>query len=81
MSENNNRKTNDNIVKIENNQFDNYLKIHCKNDPTGKISNIMRYLKCNGWENFKFNQYKIDTNNNDYIIKIDYIMPKLFGKK
>ena len=72
----------DNIIKIEHNLFENNVEVHYKFNPDGKIMYIIRYLKSNGWGDFKFNQYKTKSDNGNYVIIIDYVKPKLiFGKK
>jgi len=69
---------NNSIIKIENNQFENYLKIYCKINPDKKISNVMKYLKSNGWSDFKFNEYSIRKElDNNYIIILNYVYSKL----
>lgn len=66
----------DNIVRIENNYNDKILKLYCKNEPC--ISNVIRHLKKTDWKDFKFNQYSIKKNDDNYIIILNYISPKFF---
>jgi len=67
----------DNIVKTEHDQFDKSLKLHYKCDPDKRcILNIIKYLNNTDWKNYKFNQYSVKKNDNDFIIIFNYIAPK-----
>jgi len=71
----------DNIIKTENNYDDKSLKLHYKCDPDRRsIMNIIRYLNNTDWKNYKFNQYSIRKNDQDYIITLNYVAPSLFSK-
>lgn len=76
MGEINAKSINDSIIRVENNDCDNYLKIYCKINPDQKIMNIIRYLKCNGWKDFKFNQYSVKKDSDEYVVNIGYVRPK-----
>lgn len=68
----------DNIIKTEHDYFEKSLKLHYKCDPDKRcILNIMRYLNSmSDWKNYKFNQYSVKKNDNDFIIIFNYIAPK-----
>ncbi len=71
----------DNIIKTENNYDDKSLKLHYKCDPDRRcVMNIIRYLNNTDWKNYKFNQYSIRKNDQDYIITLNYVLPSLFSK-
>ena len=74
MGEINAKSINDSIIRIENNDYDNYLNIYCKSDQ--KIMNILSYLRSNGWKDFKFNQYSVRKDSEGYIVKVGYAKPK-----
>lgn len=68
----------DNIIKIEHSYDDRSVKLHYKKDPeNGRIMNIIKYLNSTDWKNFKFNQYSIRKNEDDYTIILNYILPKV----
>jgi len=68
----------DNIIKIENNYNDKILKLHYKNQPDNRnIMRIIRYLNFTDWKNFKFNEYSVKKNDDNYIIILNYISPKV----
>jgi hypothetical protein len=72
----------DNIIKIENNYDEKSLKLHYKCDPEKKrIMNIIKYLNLTEWKNFKFNQYSVKKNEEDYIITLNYVLSKPFFSK
>lgn len=67
----------DNIIKIEQNYDDKILKLHYKFEPEKKsIMNIIRYLNQTDWKNFRFNQYSVRKNEENYIIILNYIAPR-----
>ncbi len=71
----------DNIIKTENNYEDKSLKLHYKCDPDRRcIMSIIKYLNNTDWKNYKFNQYSIRKNEQDYIITLNYVAPSLFSK-
>lgn len=66
-----------NIIKIEHIYEDRILKLQYKSDPEQrKIMNIISYLNKTDWKNFKFNQYSVKKNENDYTIILNYVAPK-----
>jgi hypothetical protein len=72
----------DNIIKIENNYIDKNLKLHYRSEPAGGcIMNIIRYLNNTDWKNFKFNEYSVRKNDENYIITLHYIAPKIVFSK
>jgi len=75
MNDVNARSINNNIIKVENDRFDKNVKIHCSIDPQNKIINIINYLKTNGWKNFKFNDYSIRKDNDNYVVSMSYVEP------
>lgn len=72
----------DNIIKIEQNYEDKILKLYYKSDPEKKsIMNIIRYLNQTDWKNFRFNQYSVKKNGDNYIIILNYIIQRTIFKK
>ena len=72
----------DNIIKTENNYADRTLKLHYKCDPTSKsVMKIIKYLNNTDWRNFKFNEYSVRKNEADYIITLNYVVPKVVFSK
>lgn len=70
-----------NIVKVENDYANKSLKLHCKIEPSRRgIIGIIKYLNCTDWKNFKFSEYSIRKNEENYIITFSYIPPKVFFK-
>lgn len=71
----------DNIIKIEDNYIDKSLRLHYKCNPeTKNVMSIIKYLNNTKWKNFKFNQYSIKKNENNYIIILNYVAPSVFSK-
>lgn len=77
MSDSNARSIDNNIIRVENNRFDKNVKIHCSCDPQNKIVNIINYLKSNGWKNFRFNDYSVKRDNDDYVVSMSYVEPTI----
>ena len=72
----------DNIIKVEDNYVDKNLKLYYKSEAVGRcIMNIMRYLNNTDWKNFKFNEYSISKDKDNYIITLHYVVPKLVFSK
>lgn len=72
----------DNIIKIENNYDERSLKLHYKCDPEKtRVMNIIKYLNLTEWKNFKFNQYSVKKNEENYTIILSYVAPKAVFSK
>ena len=72
----------DNIIRIENDYTNNSLKLHYKSEPASRgIMSIIRYLNSTDWKNFKFNEYSIQKNHENYIIILNYVAPKAVFSK
>lgn len=73
----------DNIIKTEHDQYGKILKIHYKENPNTRIiMNIIRYLNSTEcWKNFKFNQYSVKNDQENYVITFCYLVPKLVFSK
>ena len=71
----------DSIV-ITNNQFEKILTIHLSELPDSiSVSNLLSYLKSNGWINYKFNGYSIKPQVNEHgvstVVLLNYTPPQL----
>lgn len=69
----------DSIIII-NNQFDKCLNIHLSNSPENiNIRYLLQYLKNNGWNNYKFNEYsiknQIDNLKHPTLVILSYTLP------
>ncbi len=73
----------DSII-IKDDQLEKRLRIHLLTDKKVNISNLLCYLKSNGWSNYKFNEYSIKLQINDLntttIITFGYVPPQLIFK-
>ena len=69
-----------NIIRSEDNHLDRCLKLYYKVDPGICVINIINYLKSNGWEKFNFNQYSVKKEQDNFVIILNYIEPKIFKK-
>lgn len=72
----------DSIV-ITNNQFEKFLTIHLPDvlPDNISVSNLLSYLKTNGWVNYKFSGYSIKPQVNEHgvstVVILSYIPPTI----
>ena len=52
-------------IVINDNQFEKCLTVTLLLDSIN-IQTVLSYLKCNGWSNYKFNQYSMKTQSNEH---------------
>jgi hypothetical protein len=71
----------DNIIRIENNYDDKSLKLYYRCDPKRYIMNIIKHLNETECKNFKFNQYSIRKENENYVVILNYVVPKAVFSK
>lgn len=69
-------------IIINNDQFEKCLRIKLSEVPENiNVRNLLRYLKSNGWCNYKFNSYSIkpliNDQGTDTLIILSYIPPVL----
>jgi len=67
-------------IIINNDQFEKCLRIKLSESPDNiNIRNLLRYLKNNGWMNYKFNSYSIKPQINEQgtMVIVSYIPPVL----
>lgn len=67
----------DSIV-INNDQGDKCLKIELPNSSEDiNVRNLISYLKCNGWIDYKFKEYSIKTLEKGIKVILSYELPKV----
>lgn len=66
-------------IIINNDQFEKCLKIELSDSPDKvNIRKLLSYLKCNGWLNYKFNDYSVRSINElGTLVTISYVPPIL----
>lgn len=70
-------------IVITNNQFEKFLTIHLSDvlPDNISVSNLLSYLKTNGWVNYKFSGYSIKPQVNEHgvstVVILSYTPPKL----
>jgi hypothetical protein len=60
-------------IIITNDQFEKCLRIQL-NLANLNITKLLSYLKCNGWSDYKFNQYSMKTQVNEHGISITNVI-------
>ena len=65
------------IINILNDNYEKCLKVQMSEKPDN-ISSLIRYLKRNGWSDYKFNGYSMkDVNELDVVVTLSYTPPSI----